>query len=58
MSYADDTALVFSGKSRDEVYEHAQSGFNVVSNWLHNNLLTLNSHKTNYMLFTMRNTNI
>lgn len=57
MSYADDTALVFSGKSIDEVYELAQNGFNIVSNWLHNNLLTLNSDKTKYILFTIRNNN-
>lgn len=57
ISYADDTALVFSGKSKDEVYQNAQNGFNVVSNWLNNNILTLNSNKTNYMLFSMRNSN-
>lgn len=58
MSYADDTALLFSAKTRVEVYEYAQNGFNIVSNWLRNNLLTLNTDKTNYILFTMRNTNI
>lgn len=56
MSYADDTALLFSAKSRVEVYENAQNGFNMVSDWLHNNLLTLNADKTRYILFTMKNT--
>ncbi|KAJ8732469.1 hypothetical protein PYW07_015068 [Mythimna separata] len=58
MSYADDTAILFSGKSLVEVYEYAQNGFNIVSNWLQKNLLSLNADKTNYILFTMRNTNI
>ncbi|KAJ8727284.1 hypothetical protein PYW07_001403 [Mythimna separata] len=58
MSYADDTALLFSGRSRVEVYEYAQNGFNIVSNWLQKNLLSLNADKTNYILFTMRNANI
>ncbi|KAJ8720281.1 hypothetical protein PYW07_012324 [Mythimna separata] len=58
MSYADDTALLFSGRSRVEVYEYAQNGFNIVSNWLQKNLLSLNADKTNYLLFTMRNANI
>lgn len=56
MSYADDTAILFSAKSKEEVYEHAQKGFNIVTNWLQNNLLTLNPDKTKYILFSMRNT--
>lgn len=57
MSYADDTALLFTAESKAEVYEVAQNGFITVSNWLHKNLLTLNTDKTKYLLFTMRNTN-
>lgn len=58
MSYADDTALLFSAKSREELFEVAQNGFNTVSKWLQNNLLTLNTDKTKYILFSMRNTNL
>lgn len=58
LSYADDTALLFSDKSRDEVYKQAQNGFNIVSNWLHENLLTLNADKTKHIYFTLRNTNL
>jgi hypothetical protein len=56
ISYADDTALIFSAKSITDVYEHAQHGFNVVTNWLKLHLLTLNSDKTKYIRFSMRKT--
>lgn len=58
LSYADDTVLLFSANSRDEVYKNAQAGFNIVSNWLRGNLLTLNADKTKYILFAMRNSKI
>lgn len=54
ISYADDTALIFSGKSSEEVYDHAQRGFNEVNKWLQHHLLTLNSEKTHYIRFSMR----
>lgn len=57
LSYADDTALLFSAESQSETYEYAQNGFNVVSNWLHQNLLTLNIDKTKYISFSIRNIN-
>ena len=55
ISFADDTALLFSARSWEDVYEHAQLGFNTVSNWLRDNLLTLNATKTNYIAFCMKN---
>lgn len=55
MSYADDTALVFSANTREELYIHAQKGFTAVTIWLSKNLLTLNADKTKYIMFTMRN---
>lgn len=54
ISYADDTALLFSADSDSEVFEFAQNGFNVVNKWLQHNLLTLNAEKTNYIKFSMR----
>lgn len=54
ISYADDTALLFSASSEEEVYEYAQRGFNVVNNWLQQHLLTLNADKTKYVYFSMR----
>uniref|UniRef100_A0A2A4JYZ1 Reverse transcriptase domain-containing protein n=1 Tax=Heliothis virescens TaxID=7102 RepID=A0A2A4JYZ1_HELVI len=54
ISYADDTALLFSADSEKDVYRLAQHGFNVVNNWLSNNSLTLNADKTNYIKFSMR----
>ena len=54
VSYADDTALIFTAKTSSEVYENAQLGFNTVTNWLQSNLLTLNTDKTKYIHFSMR----
>lgn len=55
VSFADDTALCFSSNTWDEVFVLAQGGFDVVSQWLNLNILTLNADKTKYMTFTMRN---
>lgn len=55
ISFADDTALLFSASSWEAVYEIAQLGFDMVSNWLRENLLTLNTTKTNYIAFCMKN---
>lgn len=52
--YADDTALLFSADSEENVYKFAQHGFNVINKWLQNNYLTLNADKTNYVKFSMR----
>lgn len=54
-SYADDTALVFSGSSWDAVYRTAELGLAKVINWLKTNLLTLNITKTKYTCFSIRN---
>lgn len=57
-SYADDTTLTFYGDSWDEVFKYAQEGFNTVCHWLASNLLTLNTTKTFYLTFSLRNTPI
>lgn len=51
ISYADDTAIVFVNKTWDSVYCRATEGLAHVSNWLTDNLLTLNIQKTNYICF-------
>ena len=51
-SYADDTAIVFTGKSWLDVKNKAETGLAKVSKWLCDNLLTLNIQKTNYICFT------
>jgi hypothetical protein len=51
-SYADDTVVVFHGKTWESTYEKAERGLNTVSSWLNTNLLTLNIAKTNFMCFS------
>jgi hypothetical protein len=51
LSYADDTAIIFSAKSWDEVKLEAEKGLAKVSHWLSDNLLTLNTQKTQYICF-------
>lgn len=53
--YADDTALVFSGGTWDEVRKNAEKGLIMVSDWLRANLLTLNAKKTNYVCYSIYN---
>lgn len=55
VTFADDTALIFHGDSWQEVYDTAQSGFNLVYSWLKNNALTLNVEKSKYIPFTIKN---
>lgn len=58
ITYADDTVLLFSGDSWQEVYSTAQNGFDSVNKWLRSNILTLNSDKTRVVNFFIRETNI
>lgn len=54
-SYADDTAVVFTGESWDYVHKVAEAGLSKVNTWLKQNLLTLNTSKTNYICFGIYN---
>lgn len=54
ISYADDTALIFTADTWDDVYEQGQCGFSLVQNWLKQNILTLNTDKTKYLTFTLK----
>lgn len=54
-SFADDTAIIFSGSSWEDARTTAESGMRLIINWLNNNLLTLNLSKTKYMTFSIYN---
>lgn len=56
-TYADDTALVFTGRTWDEVRVTAERGLRSVSCWLRENLLTLNLSKSTFLQFTPPNNN-
>lgn len=51
-SYADDTVVVFHGKTWQSVFGDAKTGLCRVTSYLRTNLLTLNTDKTNFMSFT------
>lgn len=52
--YADDTALIISGKDWSEANLIAKDSLKIVMNWLHCNLLTLNIEKTKFITFGNR----
>lgn len=52
-SYADDTALIFTGKTWECARKHAEAGLLQVATWLNVNLLTLNTLKTNFICFSI-----
>ncbi|KAJ8726971.1 hypothetical protein PYW08_015368 [Mythimna loreyi] len=54
-SYADDTAVVFSGDNWYDVKLKAELGMIQIANWLRDNLLSLNTTKTNYICFSISN---
>lgn len=54
-SYADDTAVVFTGDSWEKVRENAEKGLEQIGKWLCCNLLTLNTAKSNYVCFSINN---
>ena len=53
VSYADDTALVFSGESWDDAKNRAINGMSIIGNWLQTNKLTMNLSKTAYIAFSL-----
>jgi hypothetical protein len=56
VTYADDTCLLFSGKSWKNVKEKTTIGLNRVYQELNNKKLTLNIKKTNFIAFSIHNT--
>jgi hypothetical protein len=55
ISYADDTALLFTGHTWEDSFAKAESGLRSVVRWLQLNLLTLNVSKSNYITFSILN---
>lgn len=51
-SYADDTAVAFSGDTWEAVHQTAEKGLMEIVNWLNIHLLTLNISKTKYIAFS------
>lgn len=52
ITFADDTVLLFEGKTWNESHSKAEIGINEVKKWLDSNLLTLNSDKTKFICFS------
>lgn len=57
VSYADDTAVVVSGDTWDDVKSKAVNNLIKIKNWLQTYKLTLNLAKTNYIAFSLTNAN-
>lgn len=52
LSFADDTAILFKGKTWEEVKVRAEKDFALVKKWFDFNLLTVNLEKTKCILFS------
>ena len=55
ISYADVTAIIFTGSSWSSTKTASENGMKRVAQWLKNYLLTLNTGKTNFMCFSIYN---
>lgn len=55
ISYADDTAVLFSSLSWEDTFQKATAGIQLISNWLNKNLLSLNIAKTKFITFSSTN---
>lgn len=53
--YADDTNLFYSGHNIGYIVKQAQHDLDFLNNRLQTNLLTINTSKTNYMIFAAKN---
>ena len=49
--YADDTLLYYAGKTENDLQVKINEDLNSLSQWLNNDLLTLNYEKTKFMIF-------
>lgn len=55
VSFADDTALIFTGESWNEAYDNANIGLSITNHWLRSHILTLNVDKTKFIAFSPNN---
>lgn len=51
--YADDTVILISGSTWDDVLRSAENAMNKVSKWLSDNVLSLNVSKTKFLTFAL-----
>lgn len=56
--YADDTSVFYFGPNINEIMTHAQTDLNMLNCWFQSNLLTINSSKTKYVVFSAKNKNV
>lgn len=56
--YADDTCLFYFGKKMKEIVDQAQKDLVNYNIWCQCNLLTINTKKTSFMIFSAKNKNI
>lgn len=56
--FADDTCIMYSGKTMDEIQQKVNKDMPVLEQWFKSNLLTLNTDKTKYMTIANRNKTI
>lgn len=56
--YADDTSVFYYGHSLQTIVTQAQDDLNDLNDWFKYNLLTLNSNKTNFVIFSAKNKKI
>lgn len=56
--YADDTCLFYFGHSIKTLTSKAQNDLNLLNNWFLSNTLTINTTKTNFVIFAAKNKKI
>lgn len=56
-TFADDTALLSSSDTWQDSFAYAQNGFNTVTKWLRNHLLTFNVDQTKYTTYSIKSQN-
>lgn len=56
--YADDTCLFYFGSSLSSIIQQAQQDLDLLFNWFQSNLLTINTAKTCYVIFSAKNKKI
>ena len=52
--YADDTCIVFSANSQEDLQRKINSDTTIIEQWFTNNLLTINEKKTEFLIFTRK----
>ena len=52
IQFADDTTIYMSGKNKTLLYNRMNEELLILTDWFYANKLSLNTSKTNYMLFT------